>query len=248
MRKPVKKNRKKTVKPAKKKVQKRNVSKRVILKKIIRKAARKILPRALSFPRPETVLAPETAAPPAPILKDDRLPEKYHEDKMVLLVRDPWWLFAYWEVTPERQRRVESQLRQAGHRDWKTVLRVYDVTETNSKKGSFFDIELNFFADNWYIDVGLPEHDWVAELGFRAVSGDFFMLLRSNVVRTPAFGISNVVDEEWMMPEDIYYQLIGLAGPGALSGSMDIRKILEKYLKRAVSSEHRPQTSPLSKK
>lgn len=179
---------------------------------------------------------------------DDRLPNYYGEDKLVLMTRDPWWIYSYWEVTMGRSSAVEAEVKQAGHQDWKTVLRVYDVTGSdNLKPSSSFDIELNFFTDNWTIDVGAPDRDWMAELGLRTTSGDFFVLLRSNVVRTPAFGISDVVDEEWMLPEDIYYQLIGLTGPGTQSGSMDIRRMLKKYLKKGVSSRHRIPVSVLSK-
>ena len=225
------------------------------LKKTVRKKSRNPkLRKHLSKPPVFRTLPPATPETPPPfhfqanphVPSDSRLPTHYGEDKLMLLVRDPWWIYAYWEVTPDRNGEVVRRLRQSGHRDWKTVLRVYDVTGAGpGKSRSFFDIELNFFADNWYIDVGLPDREWLAELGLRTASGKFFMLVRSNVVRTPSFGISDVVDEEWMLPEDIYYRLIGLGMPGAVSGSMDIRKLLEKYLKRVVSSETLPKASLL---
>ena len=186
----------------------------------------------------------QASQPSAPV--DDRIPTYYGEDKLVLMVRDPWWLFAYWEITPGKSEEIQWKARQAGERNWKTVLRVYDVTGSGIEKPrSYFDIELNFFADNWYIDVGLPDHEWAAELGLRASSGRFYGMVRSNKVQTPSFGISDVLDEEWMLPEDVYYRLIGLVGPGAQSGSMDVRKLLEKYLKQIVSSERVPQAPPL---
>ena len=47
-----------------------------------------------------------------------------------------------------------------------------------------------------------------------------------------------------MLPEDIYYRLIGrsIGGENA-GGSMDIRKLLEKYLRNVVSSERLPESS-----
>lgn len=177
--------------------------------------------------------------------EDDRVPQYYGEDKMVLLVRDPWWLFAYWEVTPGRQKQLQYEMG-AEASDCKTVLRVYDVTGGLSlpRSNSFFDIELNFYADNWYIDTGLPDREWLAEIGYRTASGRFFTLVRSNRVRTPSFGISEVLDEEWMLPEEIYYRLIGRSlGEAASGNSMDIRRLLEKYLKNVVSSENTPEMS-----
>ena len=211
-------------------------------RKIVKRSARIIF----SGPR-----EPLSEAPPVEtqLFRDDRLPTHYGDDKLVLLVRDPWWLFAYWEITPGRQEAVTREIEPKNLADRKTVLRVYDVTGTSLPKfHSFFDIELNFYTNNWYIDVGMPDRQWVAEVGFRLADGRFFPLVRSNSVRTPSFGISDVLDEEWMLPEDVYYRLIGQSiGANASGNSMDIRKMLEKYLKTVVSSE-RPsdysKTSP----
>ncbi len=232
MRRPIKK---KTT-PALKKTASRRPARPV--RKPVRKKAVK---RIKAAPQP---LAPRVVASSEPVQEDRRLPTHYGEDRLVLLVRDPWWLFAYWEITPQRQQEVLAQIGSKSHSDRKTVLRVYDVTGVNLPKfNSFFDIELNFYADNWYVDVGLPNRDWLTELGYR-VGGRFFPLIRSNRVRTPAFGLSDVLDEEWMLPEDVYYRLLGRSIGGEKAGdSMDIRKLLEKYLRNVVSSERLPESS-----
>lgn len=171
---------------------------------------------------------------------DNRLPHAYGDNRLVLLVRDPWWLYAYWEITPERMRRT-SQDAQKKDQPYRTVLRVYDVTGlAGTKANSYFDIELNFYTDNWYIDVGQPNREWVAEIGLRLEDGTFLPIVRSNRVRTPAFGLSDVLDEEWMMPDELYYQIIGYSVSNEQAGSsMDVRKLLERYLRKAVSSETR---------
>src|SRR2546428_8916486 len=81
------------------------------------------LPQPLS-PRPEERareakydLGVERTTAPAtvPVALVDRepgdLPRAYGRDRLVLLVRDPWWLFAYWELTPTS--RIET-LRRLG--------------------------------------------------------------------------------------------------------------------------------------
>jgi uncharacterized protein len=210
------------------------------LKKIVRKIRSKIVRKPVVAPLQR---AAGTEAP-APWV-DDRLPAHYGEDALVLLVRDPWWLYAYWEITSGRQRQVEREMEKSGLRHRKTVLRMYDVTGSSLPAfHSFFDVELNFFTDNWYVDVGIPDREWIAEIGFRAEGGRFFPLVRSNRVRTPSFGISEVLDEEWMLPEDIYFRLIGRSiGIGSAGDSMDVRKMLQKYLRSVVSSEHSPEYS-----
>lgn len=166
------------------------------------------------------------------------LPSKYGEDKAVLMVRDPWWLFAYWEVTPRREQETVDAIHRAGLTREKSVLRVYDVTGASVPDShSFFDIELQNFASTWYIDVGVPDREWVVEVGIRTREGRFFMLVRSNVVRTPRFGVSDVLDEEWMLPDELYWKLFGMSGLGRQKSSLDVREILERYLKSVVSSE-----------
>ncbi len=169
-------------------------------------------------------------------------PSSYDEDKLVLLVRDPWWIFAYWEVRPNREREILDELRRQRLQKDKTVLRIYDIAGTSvSRPNSFFDIELNFFANNWYVDVGKPDTDWVAELGVRATNGRFLAMVRSNTVKTPRFGISDTLDEEWMMPDDLYWKLFGrMAGLSDQKSSLDVREVLERYLKGIVSSESSP--------
>ena len=228
--------------PARPKITRSNIKRRLNFQKLKRQR----IPRALTRPVTPDLVIP--AKEPRFDKTDDRLPENYGQDTLVLMARDPWWLFTYWEVTNRRKDAVTDRVKQAGHQDWKTVLRVYDVTGNDAPPADyFFDIELNFFADNWYIDVGKPDREWMAELGFRTLSGEFFMLVTSNRIRTPAFGISEVVDEEWMMPENLYYQLIGLAGPGQQSGSIEVRRMLKKYLKRGLSSDRRAGFSSVLK-
>ncbi len=212
------------------------------LKKPSRKPVKKSKKKLLS-----TVVAAKPAESPAQSTwVDDRVPQYYGEDKLVLMVRDPWWLFAYWEITPGRQKQLAHEIDKKEGGDRKTVLRVYDTSGGLAlpRFNSFFDIELNVYSDNWYIDTGMPDREWVAEIGYRTASGRFFPLVRSNKVRTPAFGISEVLDEEWMLPDEIYYRLIGRSLSTNVSGnSMDIRKLLEKYLKNVVSSENTPELS-----
>ena len=171
---------------------------------------------------------------------DSRLPAYYAEDELVLMVRDPWWLFAYWEVTPGREAQVMAEISRRGLYREKTVLRVYDRTgQGEGADGNFFDIEIYYLNSNWYVDVGRPDCEWVTEIGIKTRDGQFFALVRSNVVRTPPFGISDVLDEEWMMPDEMYFKLLkvigGLEGSG---GSMDIRRLLEKYIRQSPSSEN----------
>ncbi|MBI4352699.1 MAG: DUF4912 domain-containing protein [Candidatus Omnitrophica bacterium] len=206
------------------------------VRRTIRKVRKKSVPSSPPVPPSygSNDGAEEKSLPPASF----DLPSRYHEDKLVLLARDPWWIFAYWEITPARESEVIRQVQEEGAGDGRKVLRVYDVTgKTLPAFHSFFDIETNPFADNWYVDVGKPDREWVAELGIRS-GGRFWMLVRSNVVRTPRYGVSDVLDEEWMLPEELYAKLFGWSlGLGSLKSSITFQEMLRRYLRGLVSSE-----------
>ena len=172
--------------------------------------------------------------------KEFRFPSGYGDNKIVVLVRDPWWIFAYWEVRKEKEDDVVKKIRDAGDSPEKSILRVYDVTDINfngKNAHSFFDIELRGLASNWYINVGTPDRAWIVEIGVLTKKGDFYLIARSNTVRTPRFGMSDKLDAEWMIPEDEYWKMFGISGGfGVGKGSLEVREMLKKRLEEQVSS------------
>ncbi len=151
------------------------------------------------------------------------LPGGYGEDKIVLQVRDPWWVHAYWEVTWETRSRLSSELG-PDYQRCRPTLRAYDVTNiifNGSNANRFFDIEVNFDANNWYIDLGCPGRSWCVDLGIKLPDGRFITIVRSNTVFTPSDGPSWITDEEWMVPEEMFARLYGLGfgfGPSSPVG------------------------------
>jgi hypothetical protein len=140
------------------------------------------------------------------------LPQSYGEDQLVALVRDPWWIFTYWEVSPEKVKKGAEQLKESVFRE---VLRLHDITEVefNGKNSHFFkDHEIHFGAGNYYLNVWEPNRVYVAELGLIDKNGKYVMLLRSNAVRTPRAEPSQDWGAEWARFSDIFEELFRLSG------------------------------------
>src|SRR5579875_1578355 len=55
------------------------------------------------------------------------LPAGYGKDRIVLMVRDPYWLHCYWELTHQAIARAEAALGQEWHTA-KPILRLLDVS------------------------------------------------------------------------------------------------------------------------
>lgn len=166
------------------------------------------------------------------------LPSSYEDNRIVLLPRDPWWLHTYWDIAQSRIEEVISLIPSSDRDNLKWVLRVYDVSGVDRHKVSnannFFDIDINLAAGNWYINANCPGKEWCVEIGLKSLSGKFFAVLRSNVVKTPGFGISSILDEEWLAMEEEYFKILGVYDLGR--SSLERRKRIEKFFIEQISS------------
>ncbi|MCX5656757.1 MAG: DUF4912 domain-containing protein [Candidatus Omnitrophica bacterium] len=167
-------------------------------------------------------------------------PKGYGDNHIVLMVRDPWWLYSYWEINSKKLDEIRKKIGSEIFNHSKTVLRVYDVTDiifNGNNAHSYFDITLHSDADNWYVDVGKPNRSWCVDIGLLTPDNKFFMLARSNVVKTPRFGMSDVTDEEWMSSEEDYWKLYGVAGGfGSGSSPLKVKKAFRQRFKEDISS------------
>jgi len=172
--------------------------------------------------------------------KEFRFPPGYGDNRIVLLVRDPWWLFSYWEIGKDREGEVVRKIESSGEEPARSILRVYDVTGLNfngKNARSFFDIDLKGLAGNWYINVNSPDSSWVVDIGIISNKGNFYLLARSNVITTPRFGMSDELDAEWMAPEDEFWKMFGLSGGmGIGKGSLEVREMFKRRLEEQVTS------------
>ena len=164
------------------------------------------------------------------------LPYQYDQDKIILQVRDPWWVHAYWEIRQSTLERLKGELRDEFYRA-KRTLRVYDVSHiifNGTNAHSSFDIQINEQANSWYIDTAGPGRSWCVDLGLLLPDGRFITIVRSNTVHTPIEGPSWITDEEWMIPDDMFARLYGM-GFG-LGRSSPVGKAWQERVKQVLFS------------
>lgn len=127
-----------------------------------------------------------------------QVPAGYGETRIVLQVRDPFWMHAYWEISRETALDLARELGESLSSS-RLTLRVNDMTNRDgADSGRQIAIDVHPFADNWYINVCEPDRSYCVDLGLTSGSDQFRFIARSNVVRTPRVGPSDVRDEEWL--------------------------------------------------
>jgi hypothetical protein len=124
---------------------------------------------------------------PKRLFEEDRFlfPETYGIDRVRLLVRDPEWIFAYWDVNPAGMKDLGRSLGERGLALSRLTLRVLDPVSGGSS-----DILLPPGARWWYIRTDSVRRTYRAELGVTLPSGEFRRLAESNTVVTPRVGPS----------------------------------------------------------
>lgn len=160
-----------------------------------------------------------------------------NRDRLVLMVRDSYWLQVVWNVTPHSVKRAEAAL--AAY--WHTAvpcLRVMEVdggVTTSTAERVIREIEIHGGVSNWYIEVANPPHSYRVDIGYKASNGKFFVIARSQAVTTPAPGSSDAIDDNWNDIAANYERVYALSGGYSEERSSgDLQELFEERLKRPM--------------
>ena len=93
------------------------------------------------------------------ILEYYDLPYKYNKTVIKALPQNPNTLFAYWEISDEDIKSLKEQYGDNVFDITKPVLVIHNLTDKYS-----FEIDINDFANNWYIHVNDSKCQYVIEL------------------------------------------------------------------------------------
>ena len=99
-----------------------------------------------------------------PVAEYYDLPYKYNKTVIKLLAQTPKTLFVYWEISDEDIENYKKQFGENFFETTKPVLRIYNKTLNYS-----FEVEINDFANSWYLHVNDSKSDYKIELGRRPI-------------------------------------------------------------------------------
>ena len=115
------------------------------------------------------------------------LPYKYNKTVIKALAQNPNTLFVYWEISDEDVQSFKEKYGENFFYTTRPVLIVHNLTDKYS-----FEIDINDFANNWYIHVNDTKCQYVIELGRRPKEGEvnhfpdnYLYVTSSNMIESP---------------------------------------------------------------
>lgn len=114
------------------------------------------------------------------------LPQKYNKTVVKVLAQTPKTLFVYWEISDADIENFKKQYGDNFFETTKPVLIIHNDTLNYS-----FEVEINDFANSWYLHVNDSKSDYRIELGRRPfqvnenIQTDYIYVTSSNEIESP---------------------------------------------------------------
>ena len=137
------------------------------------------------------------------------LPESYGQDRLVLVPKDPNWMFLYWELAGESSKRAWATLP-----DGKLVLRLYVEQEKGAPELTEQEVDAGW--KRTYIRTRDGDHSVAAELRLKGPGGVFVSMVRSERIPVPVARIRPGAPKFTVVPFNI--SLRKLREQGYVSG------------------------------
>jgi len=204
-------------------------------------AARPVAPRTPTSPRVQRHIARVRAKLERSknLASDHGKANGQLKERIVVMVRDAFWLHAYWEIKRLSVERVQAAMSQDWHtaRPYLRLLEVSDGGTTSASERVIRDIEVHGGVSNWYVHVDNSPGSYRLELGYIGSTGRFYPLVRSNVVNTPEPGSSDAIDENWSDVAENFDKIYAMSGGYSTdNNSLELQELFEERLRRPMGS------------
>lgn len=133
------------------------------------------------------------------------LAESYNETEITLLLRDPLWAFAYWDLKDTDVEIIKNTP------NAQLALRVYQIDvrqKGKSKKYKPFEIPVKLSDRKWYINLPTTGQEYSLELILSGGSNQR-VLCSSNCIKSPIISINPTNDSS---VDGSFYSILAVAG------------------------------------
>ncbi|MCB9927227.1 MAG: DUF4912 domain-containing protein [Planctomycetaceae bacterium] len=168
-------------------------------------------------------------------LQNGHAPKK---DRVVLLVRDAYWLQACWELLGASIERARAAMAEQWHTA-KPIIRLVRADTGNTTSATeqvVRDIEIHGGVKTWYIDIPGVSKGYRCDIGYLATNGKFYSLARSNSVTTPRPSSGDSAANDWSEIADNCEKIYALSGGYSEDGNGELQELFEERLGRRMGS------------
>ena len=122
----------------------------------------------------------------AEILEYYDLPYRYNETTVKVLAQTPNTLFVYWDISDDDKKSYIEKYGEYFFNNTKPVLVVHNKTNNST-----FEVDINDFANSWYLHILDSDCDYQIDLGRRpinnyvSIENDYLYVTSSNEMETP---------------------------------------------------------------
>jgi len=150
-------------------------------------------------------------------IEDDNTPEdisiaeRYFETRVVLMLRDPYWAFVYWDVKGGTLKAVKKE--NDADTVFLRILRLWEdyprFADPKDALVDSFEIPVQSHAASWYINIPEQAAYYCVELCCRGKNSEK-VIGRSNIVRVPRTVSLEKVLSDYCTPLDLILSLSGV--------------------------------------
>lgn len=130
------------------------------------------------------------------------LPYRYNETVVKILYQTPQILFVYWDISDSDRIKLVEKYGKDFFSNTRPILKIYNLTKNYS-----FEVEINDFANSWYINVDDANCNYKVELARKVIENtntdNYVYVSSSNQIEFPN---DHILLEE--LPDNIHFKNI----------------------------------------
>lgn len=192
----------------------------------------------LTGPGQKYALGP-TAPAGRPEGEEAALPEAYGTGRLLLAARDPRWLYAHWDLTPQQQRRYNAL--SAHHH---LVVRVFPDALAGQPVR---EVHVHPESRHWFVHVDRADTRYVAELGYyRPRRGWVTVATSSPAVTPPDTASSDQTVRFATIPAHMRLSQLAALAKQAAPANLPPRDAARERARAALISQHLLRREPVS--
>ena len=164
---------------------KKTSAKKTTVKKVTSSTKKTTTKKSSTSPKKTTTKKTSTKKEPIAMEYYD-LPYKYNQTMVKVLAQTPTTLFIYWEISDIDIEKYKKEYGENFFETTKPVLIVNNITLNYS-----FEVEINDFANSWYLHIDNSKSKYNIELGRRPIKynenikTDYIYFTSSNAIEAP---------------------------------------------------------------